>query len=106
MLDLGQSMMATWAYRLDQTGALVSRVDGDGLLARLAGVGFHVRRYGDRAGLDDDSGQGSVPSMAILREFADRQQKYGETLIALGAPDMLTVRPEDRVGLRKKGRRR
>lgn len=101
----GQPMTAAWAYRLDQTSALVSRIDGDDPLARLAGLGFRVRRYGDQAALDDDTGQGRVPSMVLLREFADRQQEYGEALVALGAPDMLTVCSEDRVG-RRKGRRR
>ena len=101
-----RDMTAAWAYALDQSGALVSRVDGDDLLARLIGLGFPVRRYGDQAAIDDDSGQGSVPSIEHLHEFADRQQKYGDLLVVLGAPDMLMVRPEDRIGERRKGRRR
>ena len=63
-------MTTAWAYALDSTSALVARVDGDDLLARLACLGFSVRRYGDRAGLDDNNGQGSVPSIEHLREFA------------------------------------
>jgi hypothetical protein len=99
-------MTASWAYALDSTGALVPRVNGDDLLARLAGLGFRVRRYGDRAGLDDDNNQGRVPSIAYLREFADQQDRYGELLVALSARDMNAFRPEDRAGQRRKGRRR
>jgi hypothetical protein len=97
-------MTASWAYALDSTGALVARVEGDDLLVRLAGLGFSVRRYGDRAGLDDNNDQGAVPSMALLYEFADQQDRYGELLVALGAPDMNAIRPEDRVGQRRKRR--
>ena len=99
-------MTASWAYALDSTNALVARLNDDDLLARLAGLGFRIRRYGDRAGLDDDTGQGRVPSRPLLWAFADRQQEYGELLVALSAPDMLTARPEDRAGQRRKGRRR
>lgn len=75
-----RDMTAAWAYALDQSGALVSRVDGDDLLARLIGLGFPVRRYGDQAAIDDDSGQGSVPSIEHLHEFADRQQNTATCL--------------------------
>jgi hypothetical protein len=71
-------------YALDKTGALV----GDDLLTRLAQAGFHVRRYGDQAAFDDDTGQGRVPPMAVLRQFADQQRQYGALLRALQAPDM------------------
>ena len=68
-------------YALDKTGALV----GDDLLTRLAHRGFRVRRYRDQAALDDDAGQGRVPSRLLLYEFADRQREYGALLQALQA---------------------
>jgi hypothetical protein len=71
-------------YALDKTGALV----GDDLLTRLAHAGFWVRPYGDQAALDDDTGQGQVPSRLVLYEFADRQREYGALLQALQAPSM------------------
>jgi hypothetical protein len=73
--------------RLDASGALVR--EADDLFVPLGKSGFRVRRYGDQAGLDDDTGQGRVPLIALLREFADRQLEYGVLLVALGAPDML-----------------
>ena len=73
--------------RSNSTNALVACVyGGDDLLVRLVGLGFRVRRYGDRAGTDDDNGQGSVPSKALLHEFANRQDRYGELLVALERP--------------------
>jgi hypothetical protein len=69
--------------RVDDTGAL----EGDDLLCALAVAGFRVRRYAAQAALDDESGLGRVPPMAILYQFADRQEMYAATLIALKAPD-------------------
>jgi hypothetical protein len=71
---------------LDPSGALT----GDALLARLAGLGFRVRRYGRQAALDDAAGQGRVPPAPLLYEFADRQREYGVVLVALGAADRET----------------
>jgi hypothetical protein len=73
-------------YMPDSSGALV----GDDLTARLGRAGFRVRRYGDQAALDDDMGQGRVPPMPLLYEFADHQREYGAVLCALGAPSMWT----------------
>ena len=98
-------MTASWAYAFNSTNALVARLNDDDLLARLAGLGFRIRRYGDRAGLDDDNGQGRVPSMALLYEFAGHQDRYGDLLVGLGRPDMNALRPEDHAGQRRKGRR-
>jgi hypothetical protein len=67
-------------FRLDASGALAG---DDGLLHRLAKLGFRVRRYGDHAALDDDTRQGRVPPMPLLYEFADRQREYGALLTAL-----------------------
>jgi hypothetical protein len=73
------------AYALDRTAALVG--EADGLLARLTKLGFRVRRYGDQAALDDETGQGRVPPMPLLYEFADHQREYGAVLCALQAAD-------------------
>jgi hypothetical protein len=75
-------------YALGKTGALV----GDDLLTRLAELGFRVRRHGDQAALDDD-GQGRVPPMPLLYEFADRQREFGAALQALRAGDMSGLAP-------------
>ena len=74
----------------DATGALVGKgSNGDDLLARLAKLDFRVRRYGDQATLDDETGQGRVPEdRTLLWEFADRQREYSTALCALGAPSM------------------
>jgi hypothetical protein len=72
---------------IDATGAIVEAGSGgDSLLARLAKLDFRVRRYGDQAALDDETGQGRVPPMPLLYEFADHQREYGAVLCALGAP--------------------
>jgi hypothetical protein len=71
-------------YSLDRTGALC----GHDLLRRLHQFGFCVRRYGDNAALDDDSGDDHVPPRLLLYEFADHQRRFAEALIALGAPDV------------------
>jgi hypothetical protein len=75
---------------IDATGALVSAPSGgDDLLGRLAKLGFRVRRYGDQAALDDETGQGRVPEdRALLWEFAGRQREYAAVLCAVGAPRM------------------
>jgi hypothetical protein len=70
-------------YVLEETGALA----GDDLLVRLAKLGFRVRRYGDQAALDDETGQGRVPPRLLLYEFADHQREYGAVLCALRAVD-------------------
>ena len=75
---------------LDASGALVG---DDDLLRRLAKAGFRVRRYGGQAALDDDAGQGRVPPMPLLYEFADRQREYGAALQALQARDMSDLAP-------------
>jgi hypothetical protein len=77
-------------FRLDETGALdaVGHNDDAALLAKLAALGFRIRRYGDQAALDDDTGQGRVPSMPLLYEFADHQHRYGALLRTLQAPSM------------------
>jgi hypothetical protein len=67
-------------YALDRTGALVG---DDDLLRSVAELGFRIRRYGDQAALDDDTGHGRVPSRLVLYEFADRQREYGALLQAL-----------------------
>ena len=33
--------------------------------------------------------QGRVPPMPVLRQFAEKQEQYGATLLALRAPDQL-----------------
>ena len=73
-------------FRLDASGALFS--EADDLLVHLAKLGFRIRRYGDQAALDDDTGQGRVPSRLVLHEFADRQREYGALVQALQAPSM------------------
>jgi hypothetical protein len=76
---------------VDSTGALVGAGSaGDDLLARLVKLGFRVRRYGDQAALDDETGLGRVPPMPLLYEFADHQREYSAVLCALGAPRMWT----------------
>jgi hypothetical protein len=72
-------------FSLDASGALVG---DDDLLYGLAKLSFRVRRYGGQAALDDDMGQGRVPSSQLLYEFADRQREYGALLQALQAQDM------------------
>jgi hypothetical protein len=72
-------------YALDKTGALAG---DDDLLRGLAELGFRVRRYGDQAALDDDTGQGRVPARLLLYEFADRQREYGALLRTLQAPSI------------------
>jgi hypothetical protein len=74
------------SYALSKTAALIG---DEVLLADLARLDFRVRRYGNQAGLDDDSGQGRAPPMPLVYAFADRQHEYGLALRALGAPDML-----------------
>ena len=78
------------SFRLDETGALdaIGQTRDAVLLAKLAALGFCVRRYGACAALDDESGQGRVPPMPLLYEFAERQRAYGALLRALQAPDM------------------
>ena len=66
-------------FRLDASGALAG---DDDLLCALGKAGFRVRRYGDQGALDDDRGQGGVPPMPLLYEFADRQREYGAALRA------------------------
>ena len=77
-------------FRLDETGALdaVGHNDDAALLRKLAALGFRIRRYGGQAALDDDTGQGRVPSMPLLYEFADHQHRYGALLRTLQAPSM------------------
>jgi hypothetical protein len=72
-------------YNLVESGAL----SGDDLLADLASLDFRVRRYGTQAALDDETGQGRVPPMPLLSEFAENQAEYGLTLRVLRAPDAL-----------------
>jgi hypothetical protein len=72
-------------YDLTDSGALI----GDDLLADLAKLDFRVRRYGNQAALDDDSGQGRVPPIPLLYRFAENQTEYGLALRALRAPDAL-----------------
>jgi hypothetical protein len=67
-------------FRLDASGALVGN---DDVLRGLAKAGFRVRRHGDQAVLDDDTGQGRVPPILLLYEFADRQREYSALLRAL-----------------------
>jgi hypothetical protein len=78
-IALAKTRGVVLAVFLDKTGALV----GADLLARLAELGFHVRRYGDQAALDDDKGQGRVPPIPLLCEFADRQREYSAALRGL-----------------------
>jgi hypothetical protein len=73
-------------YALEATGALFS--EADDLLVHLAKLGFRVRRYGDQAALNDDTGQGRVPSRLLIYEFADRQRGYRALLHVLQAQDM------------------
>jgi predicted membrane protein len=73
-------------YRLDKTGALT----GDDLLDQLASASFRVRRYANNAALDDELGAhglGRVPTMPLIRAFADQQADYACALVALKAPD-------------------
>jgi hypothetical protein len=70
-------------FSLDASGALI----GDALLVRLAKLGFRVRQWGDQAALDDKTGQGRVPPMPMLYQFAEKQPEYGLALRALRAPD-------------------
>lgn len=81
------SLKTVAGHWLDSTGALV----GDGLLAELTTLGFGVRRFGDQAALDDNSGQGRVPDIGWIRRFADLQGKYSDELLALKAPDQLAA---------------
>lgn len=66
-------------FSIDGSGALM----GDATLVRLAALGFCVRQSGDQAALDDDTGQGRVPPMLLLRRFADKQTVYGAALASL-----------------------
>jgi hypothetical protein len=71
-------------FSVDATGALAGAAsDGDDVLARLTGLGFRVRRYGDKAAL----GQGRVPPMPLLYEFVDHQREYSAVLCMLGAAE-------------------
>jgi hypothetical protein len=72
-------------FQLDASGALA----GEPALDDLAQLGFRVRRYGNQAALDDETGQGRVPPMPLLSRFAERQTQYGLALRALRAPDVL-----------------
>jgi hypothetical protein len=72
-------------FSLDASGALI----GDTLLDHLAKLGFRVRRYTDQAALDDETGQGRVPSTRHLSRFAEKQTEYGLVLRTLRAPDVL-----------------
>jgi hypothetical protein len=72
-------------FGLDSTGGLA----GDDLLAALRVAGFVVRRYGAQAALDDDTGQGRAPPMALLYRFAEKQAEFSLALRALRAPDCL-----------------
>src|ERR1700722_221531 len=65
-------------FRLDASGALA----GDHVQYDLAQQGFSVRRCGDQAALDDETGQGRVPPMPLLTRFADNQTEYGLVLRA------------------------
>jgi hypothetical protein len=58
-----------------------------------------VRRYGVQAALDDETGQGRVPPMPFLYEFADRQHEYGVLLVVLDAPNMLAGKGVEVAGL-------
>jgi|SRR5271166_1539374 len=71
---------------VDTSGALAG---DDEVLFGLAELGFRVRRYGAQAALDDDTGQGRVPPMPLVRRFSEKQTEYGLALRALGAPDAL-----------------
>ena len=75
------------------TGALdaVGQTGDAALLAKLAALGFRVRRYGACAALDDDTGQGRAPPMPLLYDFAERQGDFGALLRALQAPNRLRV---------------
>jgi hypothetical protein len=86
-------------YALDASGAL----NGDDLLHRLARLGFRVRRWGNSAALDDDTGQGRVPPMSLLYEFADRQREYAAALRALSARDMSDFNPASHQSIRAVG---
>src|ERR1700733_12166505 len=72
-------------YTLVESGAW----SGDCLLADLPRLDFRVRRYGNQAALDDETGQGRVPPMPLLYRFAENQTEYGVALRALRAPDVL-----------------
>jgi hypothetical protein len=72
-------------YALTESSALI----GDDLLDDLAKLDFRVRRYGNQAALDDETGQGRVPPMPLLYRFAEKQTAYGLVLRALRAPDSL-----------------
>jgi hypothetical protein len=72
-------------YTLLESGALI----GDDLLADLVKLNFRVRRYGNQAALEDDTGQGRVPPMPLVHRFSEKQTEYGLALRVLGAPDVL-----------------
>jgi hypothetical protein len=63
-------------YGITEEGSLV----GDAFLSELMADGFHVRLFGEQAGLEDVTGQGRVPTTPLLRTFADRQEAYGREL--------------------------
>ena len=77
-------MTATWAYALNSTYALIARLDDDDLSLPSLALASMFAAMAIEQGLDDDNGQGRVPSMALLSEFADRQDRYGALLVALG----------------------
>lgn len=70
-------------FGLDASGA----VAGDHPLYDLAQLGFSVRLRGDRAALDDETGQGRVPPMPLLYRFAENQTEYELVLRAPRDPD-------------------
>ena len=72
-------------YALTERGALI----GDYLLSDLVRLDFRVRRYGKQAALHDDTGQGRVPPMPLVRRFSEKQTEYGLALRALRSPDAL-----------------
>jgi hypothetical protein len=70
---------------------MTSALVGDDPLVALTPLGFSARRYDRQAALDDNTGQGRVPDIALIRRFADRQGKYSEALLALKVPDQLAA---------------
>jgi hypothetical protein len=54
--------------------------DRDPVLAELGRGNFRVRRHGDQAAIDDDTGLGRVPPTPLLQAFAARQDEYSGVL--------------------------
>ena len=65
------------------------------LIASLAEARFAVRRYGDQAGLDDETRAGRVPELELMRKFADRQAELSALLQALRAPKQVDAEPDE-----------